>query len=123
MPPSRKADDAAAQDDASTAEGPVGSSEPLPEAAGANGPAGPLADDAAATEGPTGPSADGPARPPLALGSIGPDVLLLQHRLGVAGTGKFDAATENAVKATQLAANVEPTGVVDDATRAILEDV
>lgn len=63
----------------------------------------------------------------LFLGSQGEDVLLLQRYLNVISrfyksipfvepTGKFDEATEEAVKSFQEIMNLDPTGVVDNVT-------
>jgi peptidoglycan hydrolase-like protein with peptidoglycan-binding domain len=46
----------------------------------------------------------------------GPDVAVLQERLGVDATGKFDAATERAVKRLQRLRGLPQQGTVGPAT-------
>jgi hypothetical protein len=60
-------------------------------------------------------------RPALRRNSRGPDVITLQGALatigmGVLVTGNFEETTENAVKAFQRRAGLEPDGIVGRAT-------
>lgn len=67
---------------------------------------------------------------PIGLGAKGEGVRVLQKTLNalrvtfipVPETGEFDLDTSNAVKAFQVRAGIEPTGEVDAATKAKLQE-
>ncbi|HEU4675608.1 MAG TPA: peptidoglycan-binding protein, partial [Motilibacteraceae bacterium] len=60
------------------------------------------------------------ARPRLGYGSTNANVPAMQRIVGVAVTGRYDLATEAAVKAWQQARGLYPSGVVDPATWTVM---
>jgi peptidoglycan hydrolase-like protein with peptidoglycan-binding domain len=69
------------------------------------------------------PAADGQNRPTLRRGDEGDFVKLVQAAVGVASTGRFDGATEAAVRAFQSANGLVPDGIVGPRTWSVLEGV
>lgn len=59
-------------------------------------------------------------KPHLSKGSTGPDVKIVQAKLGRNQTGQFDFDLENAVKAYQGSLGLAPSGTVDARTWAAL---
>jgi peptidoglycan hydrolase-like protein with peptidoglycan-binding domain len=60
-------------------------------------------------------------RPTLRRGATGPALTLLLTRLGLAGTGAFDARTEAAVRAFQRKRHLVPDGIVGPKTWGALD--
>jgi N-acetyl-anhydromuramyl-L-alanine amidase AmpD len=69
---------------------------------------------------PTIPAVDSANRPTLRRGDRGSQVQLIQTRVGVPGTGTFDADTEAAVRAFQRSRGLVPDGIVGPKTWAVL---